>query len=109
MNKSIENLKIKSNIYLIDGNKFQPIMKINYKCIIGGDNIFQSIAAASILAKVHRDNYMKKIDKIYPQYDWKNNKGYGTKIHIDKINQYGLCQFHRNSFKIKSKQLSIKI
>ena len=52
---------------------------------------------------------MKKIDKIYPQYDWKNNKGYGTKIHIDKINQYGLSQFHRNSFKIKSKQLSIKI
>lgn len=105
MNKSIENLKIKSNIYLIDGNKFQPKMKINYKCIIGGDNIFQSIAAASILAKVHRDNYMKKIDKIYPQFDWKNNKGYGTRIHIDKINQYGLCPFHRNSFKIKSKQL----
>jgi ribonuclease HII len=109
MNKSIENLKIKSNIYLIDGNKFQPKMKINYKCIIGGDNIFQSIAAASILAKVHRDNYMKKIDKIYPQFDWKNNKGYGTRIHINKINQYGLCPFHRNSFKIKSKQLSIKI
>jgi len=109
MNKSIENLKIKSNIYLVDGNKFQPKMKINYKCIIGGDNIFQSIAAASILAKVHRDNYMKKIDKIYPQFDWKNNKGYGTRIHIDKINQYGLCPFHRNSFKIKSKQLSIKI
>jgi ribonuclease HII len=109
MNKSIENLKIKSNIYLIDGNKFQPKMKINYKCIIGGDNIFQSIAAASILAKVHRDNYMKKIDKIYPQFDWKNNKGYGTRIHIDKINRYGLCPFHRNSFKIKSKQLSIKI
>jgi ribonuclease HII len=105
MNKSIENLKIKSNIYLIDGNKFQPKMKINYKCIIGGDNIFQSIAAASILAKVHRDNYMKKIDKIYPQFDWKNNKGYGTRIHINKINQYGLCPFHRNSFKIKSKQL----
>lgn len=105
MNKSIENLKIKSNIYLIDGNKFQPKMKINYKCIIGGDNIFQSIAAASILAKVHRDNYMKKIDKIYPQFDWKNNKGYGTRIHIDKINRYGLCPFHRNSFKIKSKQL----
>jgi ribonuclease HII len=109
MNKSIENLKIKSNIYLIDGNKFQPKMKINYKCIIGGDNIFQSIAAASILAKVHRDNYMNKIDKIYPQFDWKNNKGYGTRIHIDKINRYGLCPFHRNSFKIKSKQLSIKI
>jgi len=109
MNKSIENLKIKSNIYLVDENKFQPKMKINYKCIIGGDNIFQSIAAASILAKVHRDNYMKKIDKIYPQFDWKNNKGYGTRIHIDKINQYGLCPFHRNSFKIKSKQLSIKI
>jgi ribonuclease HII len=84
-------------------------MKINYKCIIGGDNIFQSIAAASILAKVHRDNYMNKIDKIYPQFDWKNNKGYGTRIHIDKINRYGLCPFHRNSFKIKSKQLSIKI
>jgi ribonuclease HII len=109
MNKSIKKLNLSADIYLIDGNKFQTKMKLNYKCIIGGDNLYQSIAAASILSKVHRDKYMAKIGKRYPQFDWVNNKGYGTKKHIDSIKKYGYTKYHRNTFKIKGKQLSLEI
>ena len=109
MNKSINKLNVNANIYLIDGNKFKTKMKLNYSCIVGGDNLYQSIAAASILSKVHRDNYMVKIDKKYPQFDWVNNKGYGTKKHIDSIKKYGYSKYHRNTFKIKGKQLSLEI
>ena len=109
MNKSIKKLNLSADIYLIDGNKFQTKMKLNYKCSIGGDNLYQSIAAASILSKVHRDKYMAKIGKIYPQFDWVNNKGYGTKKHIDSIKKYGYTKYHRNTFKIKGKQLSLEI
>ena len=109
MNKSINKLNVNANIYLIDGNKFKTKMKLNYSCIVGGDNLYQSIAAASILSKVHRDNYMVKIDKKYPQLDWVNNKGYGTKKHIDSIKKYGYSKYHRNTFKIKGKQLSLEI
>ena len=109
MNKSIKKLNLSADIYLIDGNKFQTKIKLNYKCIIGGDNLYQSIAAASILSKVHRDKYMAKIGKRYPQFDWVNNKGYGTKKHIDSIKKYGYTKYHRNTFKIKGKQLSLEI
>ena len=109
MNKSIKKLNLNADIYLIDGNKFQTKMKLKYKCIIGGDNLYQSIAAASILSKVHRDKYMAKIGKRYPQFDWVNNKGYGTKKHIDSIKKYGYTKYHRNTFKIKGKQLSLEI
>lgn len=109
MNKSIKKLNLSADIYLIDGNKFQTKMKLNYKCIIGGDNLYQSIAAASILSKVHRDKYMAKIGRRYPQFDWVNNKGYGTKKHIDSIKKYGYTKYHRNTFKIKGKQLSLEI
>ena len=109
MNKSIKKLNLSANIYLIDGNKFLTKMKLNYKCIIGGDNLYQSIAAASILSKVHRDEYMAKIGKRYPQFDWVNNKGYGTKKHVDSIKKYGYTKYHRNTFKIKGKQLSLEI
>ena len=109
MNKSIKKLNLSADIYLIDGNKFQTKMKLNYKCIIGGDNLYQSIAAASILSKVHRDKYMAKIGKRYPQFDWVNNKGYGTKKHIDSIKKYGYTKYHRDTFKIKGKQLSLEI
>ena len=109
MNKSIKKLNLSADIYLIDGNKFRTKMKLNYKCIIGGDNLYQSIAAASILSKVHRDKYMAKIGKRYPQFDWVNNKGYGTKKHIDSIKKYGYTKYHRNTFKIKGKQLSLEI
>ena len=109
MNKAIKKLNLSADIYLIDGNKFRTKMKLNYRCIIGGDNLYQSIAAASILSKVHRDNYMVKIGKRYPQFDWVNNKGYGTKKHIDSIKKNGYSKYHRNTFKIKGKQLSLEI
>ena len=109
MNKSIEKLKIKPQIYLIDGNRFNTGKKIKYKCIIGGDDKYQRIAAASILSKVHRDNLMKKIDTEFPEYNWKQNKGYGTKEHIEKIKKNGLSKYHRRSFKIKNKQLSLDV
>ena len=109
MNRSIEKLVIKPKIYLIDGNKFITKKQITYKCIIGGDDIYQSIAAASILSKVHRDNMMKKIDNELPEFNWKKNKGYGTKEHIEKIKKFGLSKYHRKSFKIKNKQLTLNV
>lgn len=109
MNRSIEKLVINPKIYLIDGNKFITKKQIKYKCIIGGDDIYQSIAAASILSKVHRDNVMKKIDNELPEFNWKKNKGYGTKEHIEKIKKFGLSKYHRRSFKIKNKQLTLNV
>ena len=109
MNRSIEKLVINPKIYLIDGNKFITKKQITYKCIIGGDDIYQSIAAASILSKVHRDNMMKKIDNEFPEFNWKKNKGYGTKEHIEKIKKFGLSKYHRKSFKIKNKQLTLNV
>tara|TARA_B100001057_G_C22742638_1_gene908428 strand:+ start:512 stop:1108 length:597 start_codon:yes stop_codon:yes gene_type:complete len=109
MNRSIEKLVINPKIYLIDGNKFITKKQIKYKCIIGGDDIYQSIAAASILSKVHRDNVMKKIDNELPEFNWKKNKGYGTKEHIKKIKKFGLSKYHRKSFKIKNKQLTLNV
>lgn len=109
MNRSIEKLVINPKIYLIDGNKFITKKQIKYKCIIGGDDIYQSIAAASILSKVHRDNVMKKIDNELPEFNWKKNKGYGTKEHIEKIKKFGLSKYHRKSFKIKNKQLTLNV
>ena len=109
MNRSIEKLVINPKIYLIDGNKFITKKQIKYKCVIGGDDIYQSIAAASILSKVHRDNVMKKIDNELPEFNWKKNKGYGTKEHIKKIKKFGLSKYHRKSFKIKNKQLTLNV
>ena len=109
MNRSIEKLVVNPKIYLIDGNKFITKKQIKYKCIIGGDDIYQSIAAASILSKVHRDNMMKKIDNELPEFNWKKNKGYGTKEHIEKIKKFGLSKYHRRSFKIKNKQLTLNV
>ncbi len=108
MNQCINQLNIIPEIYLIDGNKFKSEKKINYRCIVGGDNIYQSIAAASILAKVSRDMKMKNLNNFYPKFNFNENKGYGTKKHIQVINKYGLSPFHRLSFKLKEKQLSLK-
>ena len=108
MHKAIDNLCIKPNFISVDGNKFQPYNDIPYKCIIKGDQKYQNIAAASILAKTYRDEYMKKIDVDFPNYNWCKNKGYGTKHHIDMILKYGKTIHHRLSFKIKPKQLNLQ-
>ena len=100
MHLAIKKLKITPEHLLIDGNRFKQHKKINHTCIVKGDSKFASIAAASILAKTYRDEFMQKIHKQYPQYGWDKNKGYGTAIHREAIELHGLCEWHRKSYKI---------
>lgn len=108
MNKSISNIHSHIDHVLVDGNKFKFINNVyqssptwTYEAVIKGDATYANIAAASILAKVTRDNYMIELSKQYPQYGWDKNMGYGTKQHIEAIHKYGLTPYHRISFKIK--------
>ena len=94
----INQLKSKSTLTLVDGNKLIKDFNYPQEFIIKGDSKSASIAAASILAKVTRDRFMDEIDKIYPNYDWKSNKGYLTKKHIEAIKTFGITEFHRPSF-----------
>lgn len=99
MHKAIDNLIVKPEFLLIDGNYFIPYKNIRYKTVIKGDSKNVSIAAASIIAKVSRDNLMKNVyDAMYPQYNFKKNVGYGTKEHLQAIEKYGPCEIHRKSF-----------
>lgn len=98
MHLAIDALSKTPNHLLIDGPRFVPYQHIKHTCIIKGDGEYASIAAASILAKTYRDDYMMALDVQYPHYDWKNNKGYGTKKHIEAIDHYGRCSHHRASF-----------
>ena len=97
MKRAVEGLKIKPQLALIDGNK-SPDIEIPAETVIKGDAKSQSIAAASILAKVARDRYMKELDKKYPQYQFSKHKGYGTKLHYELIEKYGISPVHRPSF-----------
>lgn len=101
MHLAIAKLDKVPEMLLIDGNRFRSYAQIPHCCIVKGDGKFASIAAASILAKTHRDEYMKKIHGSFPHYGWKNNKGYGTSLHREAIAQYGLCSFHRKSYRIQ--------
>ncbi len=107
MHLAIDGLKIKPNFLLIDGNRFYPYKKIDHECIIKGDEKFASIAAASILAKTSRDEYMKALHSEFPMYGWDNNKGYGTLQHRKAIEQFGLTIYHRKSFNITPNQLKL--
>ena len=109
MNKAISKIIRKADYIIIDGNQFKTKSKFKYECVIGGDSVYQSIAAASILAKVHRDELMVKYNKEYPYYDWINNKGYGTIKHKNAIKKFGISIYHRKSFNLLNKQLKIKI
>ena len=109
MNNAISKIHNIIDYTIIDGNKFKTEKKIKYKCIVKGDNIYQSIAAASILAKVHRDKIMEDLHLNFPKYDWINNKGYGTSKHRLAIRNYGITKHHRKSFNLVEKQLKIKI
>ena len=109
MNKAISKIIRKADYIIIDGNQFKTKCKFKYECVIRGDSIYQSIAAASILAKVHRDKLMVKYNKEYPYYDWINNKGYGTIKHNNAIKKFGISIYHRKSFNLLNKQLKIKI
>jgi ribonuclease HII len=98
MQIAVNNLPVIPDMALIDGNK-TPDLQCKSKAIINGDSLSLSIAAGSIIAKVTRDNIMQDLDKQFPQYDWKNNSGYGTKKHQEAINNYGITIHHRISFK----------
>lgn len=100
MHLSLDKMKPIPQFLLIDGNRFKPYKKIAHQCIIKGDGKYAAIAAASILAKTYRDELMKKMHLEFPQYGWDKNKGYGTAIHRNAIEQYGLCPYHRKSFNI---------
>ncbi len=100
MHLSLDKLQVTPEYLLIDGNRFKPYLNIAHSCIVKGDSTYASIAAASILAKTYRDEFMQKLHLQYPQYGWDKNKGYGTAIHRKAIEQFGLCPYHRRSFNI---------
>lgn len=109
MHRAINMLSRVPNFIIVDGNRFKPINEIPYECIVKGDTKFQSIAAASILAKTHRDAYMEKIHEEFPMYNWKQNKGYGTQEHREAIMKYGITKYHRRSFKLQPDQLKLNL
>ena len=100
MHRALEKLEKTPEFILVDGNRFKPYRDIPYRCFVGGDGKYQSIAAASILAKTHRDEYMESLHKNYPQYNWQSNKGYPTKAHKAAISRAGISPFHRKSFRL---------
>ena len=100
MHKAIDQLKLKPNLLLIDGNRFNTYTGIPHECIIKGDGKYLSIAAASVLAKTHRDQLMEDFDSQYIGYGWKQNKGYPTKQHRAAINRIGVSDLHRKSFRL---------
>jgi len=109
MHQAIDQLKQPPELLLIDGNRFIPYKKTPHHCIVKGDGKYSSIAAASILAKTHRDEFMMRLHEQYPQYGWNKNKGYGTAEHRNAIESHGLCEYHRKSFNIMPRQLSLPI
>ena len=100
MHLALDQLKPRPRLLLIDGNRFTKYKRTPHRCIIKGDSIFSSIAAASILAKTWRDEYMQRLHAEFPHYRWDSNKGYGTREHRDAIEKHGLCKYHRKSFNI---------
>lgn len=107
MSRAVEKLSVKPQLLLIDGNRFRSNLNIPYQCIVKGDATFTSIAAASVLAKTYRDEYMMRIADEYPVYNWKQNKGYPTREHREAVLRHGLSPYHRVSFKHSFKQLEL--
>ena len=107
MQKAVELLEVQADFLLIDGHRFKPYQNIPHSCEIKGDGRFSSIAAASVLAKTHRDDYMQKIHLDYPVYSWNKNKGYPTKEHRAGIQKFGITDHHRKSFRLLDEQLEI--
>lgn len=107
MHRSIEQLAVVPQHLLIDGNRFCPYKNIGHTCVVKGDGKYLPIAAASILAKTYRDDYMDKLNDEFPQYGWNRNKGYPTKSHRKAIEQFGPTSYHRMSFTLLDKQLSL--
>lgn len=100
MHLALQKITLNINCILVDGNRFKPYKKINNFCIVKGDSKYASIAAASVLAKTYRDEYMTTLHEKHKMYEWHNNKGYGTLQHRLAIEKHGLCKYHRKSFNI---------
>jgi ribonuclease HII len=98
MHRALDKLILRPQSLIIDGNKFTPYKEIEHTCFVKGDGRYASIAAASVLAKTHRDEYMREIDKEFPDYNWKRNMAYPTAEHREAIKKCGICKYHRVSF-----------
>ncbi|MCK5731368.1 MAG: ribonuclease HII [Draconibacterium sp.] len=109
MNRAVKKLKNVPEHLLIDGNRFRPQTEIPFTCMIKGDGRFFSIAAASVLAKTYRDDFMAEIHKEFPNYDWDKNKGYPTKRHRQGIKKHGVTKYHRMTFRLLDEQLKLNI
>nr|MBD3623555.1 ribonuclease HII [Sunxiuqinia sp.] len=109
MHRAVEQLSLKPEHLLIDGNRFRPYPEIAHDCIIKGDGKFLSIAAASVLAKTYRDDYMNRLHQEFPEYQWLKNKGYPTKAHREAIRKLGPTPYHRLSFRLLEEQLKLDL
>lgn len=109
MNRAVQQLKIQPEYLLIDGNRFRPQTKIPFACMVKGDGRFLSIAAASVLAKTYRDEYMVKLHDEFPIYNWNKNKGYPTHKHRAAIQKYGISPYHRKTFRLLDGQLALNL
>lgn len=107
MHHAVDKLNLAPNFLLIDGNRFKPYKEIKHLCVIKGDATYMSIAAASLLAKTHRDDVMMKLHEEFPFYGWDKNKGYPTMLHRDGIRKHGDCKYHRKSFTLLPPQLTL--
>lgn len=106
MNMAVEQLSLRPEFLLIDGNRFHTASGIPFRCVVKGDATFLSIAAASVLAKTYRDDCMAALDREYPEYQWGRNKGYPTSAHREALRRYGVTPYHRKSFTLIPSQLS---
>jgi ribonuclease HII len=109
MHRSIEQLEPSPEYIIVDGNKFKPYKETPHETIIKGDAKYLSIAAASVLAKTYRDEFMKKLDQEFPMYNWKQNKGYPTKQHREAIREFGITKYHRKTFRLLPEQIKLKL
>lgn len=107
MHRALDSLKLRPSHLLIDGNRFKPYGKISHSCIVKGDGIYASIAAASILAKTHRDEYMEALHQDNPEYGWNRNKGYPTRAHRKAVLEFGPTPFHRRTFRLLDDQMQL--
>ncbi|WP_395804116.1 ribonuclease HII [Daejeonella sp.] len=109
MHLAINKLSLRPGFIIIDGNRFKPYQDIPHQCVVKGDGKYFSIAAASILAKTYRDDFMLNIASEYPKYDWERNKGYPTIKHRNAVIEFGMTPYHRKSFRVSNPQLSLSI
>lgn len=107
MHLALDKLKLRPGFIAVDGNRFKTYKNIPHECVIKGDGKYLNIAAASVLAKTYRDDFMKKLDLDHPQYQWRKNKGYPTLAHREGIQKYGVSEHHRTSFQLLPKQLKL--